>query len=160
PRRSRPPPPGLARPGDGRRHADRGVGGGHRRVVATTDRPRGEPSAVHGSRRHPGAPGCFPPRPLQTRRRPPPLRPPSPRAAAGPPFGAPLPRPPGRPPGRGPASLLLGGDGRQRGRDGGGRPLEPLAVSEARQSDRGPLNLLLVPDGVVLAPTGSRRPPR
>ncbi len=53
---------------------------------------------------------------------------------------------------RGPAYLLLWEDERQRWRGEDGRPLEPLAVSEARQSRRGPLTLLLVPAGATLRP--------
>jgi 4-amino-4-deoxy-L-arabinose transferase-like glycosyltransferase len=54
---------------------------------------------------------------------------------------------------RGPAYLLLWEDERLRWRDEQGKPLEPLAVSEARQASRGPLNLVLVPADATLHPS-------
>jgi 4-amino-4-deoxy-L-arabinose transferase-like glycosyltransferase len=60
-------------------------------------------------------------------------------------FYAPRPLEPWRAQSRGPAYLLLWEDERQRWRDAQGKPLEPLAVSEAEQSRRGPLTLVVVP---------------
>jgi len=51
---------------------------------------------------------------------------------------------------RGPAYLLLWEDERKRWRDPQGKPLEPLAVSEAKQASRGPLTLVRVPEGTSL----------
>jgi 4-amino-4-deoxy-L-arabinose transferase-like glycosyltransferase len=57
----------------------------------------------------------------------------------------------------GPAYLLLWEDERTRWRDDHGNPLEPLAVSEARQAGRGALNLLFVPpDATLRASRGAR----
>ena len=57
----------------------------------------------------------------------------------------------------GPAYLLLWEDERTRWRDDHGKPLEPLAVSEARQAGRGALNLLFVPpDATLRASRGAR----
>jgi 4-amino-4-deoxy-L-arabinose transferase-like glycosyltransferase len=58
---------------------------------------------------------------------------------------------------RGPAYLLLWEDERKRWRDEHGNPLEPLAVSEARQAGRGPLNLVLVPPEASLHPAAAPR---
>jgi 4-amino-4-deoxy-L-arabinose transferase-like glycosyltransferase len=57
----------------------------------------------------------------------------------------------------GPAYLLLWDDERKRWRDEHGKPLEPLAVSEARQASRGPLNLVLVPADATLRATPRAR---
>jgi len=55
---------------------------------------------------------------------------------------------------RGPAYLLLWEDERKRWRDPQGKPLEPLAVSEAKQASRGPLTLVRVPEGTSLRAAG------
>jgi 4-amino-4-deoxy-L-arabinose transferase-like glycosyltransferase len=65
-------------------------------------------------------------------------------------FYAPRALEPWRATSQGPAYLLLWEDERQRWRDPRGAPLQPLLVSEARQSRRGALNLVLVPDGSTL----------
>jgi hypothetical protein len=70
-------------------------------------------------------------------------------------FYAPRPLEPWRAQSRGPAYLLLWEDERQRWRDAQGKPLEPLAVSEAQQSRRGPLTLVVVPDGTTLRTSGA-----
>ncbi len=69
-------------------------------------------------------------------------------------FYAPRPLEPWRAQSRGPAYLLLWEDERQRWRDTQGKPLEPLAVSEAQQSRRGSLTLVLVPPGAGLRASG------
>ncbi|HKA29462.1 MAG TPA: hypothetical protein VKH82_08810, partial [Candidatus Binatia bacterium] len=51
---------------------------------------------------------------------------------------------------RGPAYLLLWEDERKRWRDEHGKPLEPLAVSEAQQASHGALNLVFVPPDATL----------
>jgi 4-amino-4-deoxy-L-arabinose transferase-like glycosyltransferase len=70
-------------------------------------------------------------------------------------FYAPRPLEPWRAQSRGPAYLLLWEDERQRWRDAQGKPLEPLAVSEAEQSRRGPLTLVVVPEGTTLRTSGA-----
>jgi 4-amino-4-deoxy-L-arabinose transferase-like glycosyltransferase len=58
---------------------------------------------------------------------------------------------------RGPAYLLLWEDERKRWRDEHGKPLKPLAVSEAQQASHGALNLLFVPpDATLRASPGAR----
>jgi 4-amino-4-deoxy-L-arabinose transferase-like glycosyltransferase len=69
-------------------------------------------------------------------------------------FYAPRPLEPWRAQSRGPAYLLLWEDERQHWRDPSGAALEPLAVSQARQSRRGPLTLVVVPPGIVLQAGG------
>ncbi len=69
-------------------------------------------------------------------------------------FYAPRPLAPWRAQSRGPAYLLLWEDERKQWRDPQGKPLEPLAVSEAQQSRRGPLTLVLVPPETTLGARG------
>src|SRR5262249_15772504 len=58
---------------------------------------------------------------------------------------------------RGPAYLLLWEDERKRWRDEHGKPLEPLAGSEAQQASHGALNLVFVPPDATLRVSAGAR---